>query len=277
MAGPTPVQAPVQASTPVTDTAASGVTNTTAQQQALLTALQTQQGLNNQSQVYGQLQGIANGTGPNPAQTMLNTATGTNVANQAALMAGQRGASSNPALIARQAAQTGAGIQQGAAGQAATLQANQSLNAINAAGNIANTQAANVVGQTNANAGTQLQNQGQVLQNNQALNSNLVANAGQANTVNSNNFNTAMGPVSGLIGGAAQGAGAALALADGGQVPDASAFAGASKFGQFLSSLPTATVQPTMSAPTPMTSTPNQGAAALTKKLTERFRRHISN
>lgn len=77
-----------------------------------------------------QLQGIANGTGPNPAQAMLNQQTGINVANQAALMASQRGASANPALLARQAAQQGAATQQQAAGQGATLQAQQSLGAI---------------------------------------------------------------------------------------------------------------------------------------------------
>ncbi len=76
------------------------------------------------------LQGIANGTGPNPAQAMLNQQTGANVAQQAALMAGQRGAGANVGLMARQAAQQGAGIQQQAVGQGATMQANQSLGAI---------------------------------------------------------------------------------------------------------------------------------------------------
>ena len=71
---------------------------------------------------------------------MLNQATGTNVSNQAALMAGQRGASQNVGLIARQAGQQGAQIQQQAAGQGATLQANQSLNALNSMGSIAGQQ-----------------------------------------------------------------------------------------------------------------------------------------
>ncbi len=79
-----------------------------------------------------QLQGIANGTGPNPAQAALNQTTGQNVANQAALMAGQRGASSNVGLMARQAAQQGAATQQQAVGQGATMQAQQELGAINA-------------------------------------------------------------------------------------------------------------------------------------------------
>ena len=124
----------------------SGNQTALAQQQALLQALQAQGGLGNQSQVYNQLQGVVNGTGPNPAQAQLAQATGTNVANQAALMAGQRGAGSNVGLIARQAGQQGAATQQNAVGQAATLQANQSLNALNSAGSIANTQVANQIG-----------------------------------------------------------------------------------------------------------------------------------
>lgn len=110
------------------------------QQQDFVNALQLQNGLGNQSQVFNQLNGVANGTGPNPAQAMLANSTGANVANQAAMMAGQRGASANTGLMARQVAQTGAGIQQNAAGQAAALQAQQSLNAMNSMGNIANTQ-----------------------------------------------------------------------------------------------------------------------------------------
>lgn len=69
----------------------------------------------------------AQGQGPNPAQNMLNQATGANVSNTAALMAGQRGASANPGLIARQAGMAGAQMQQQAAGQAATLGAQQQL------------------------------------------------------------------------------------------------------------------------------------------------------
>lgn len=82
---------------------------------------------NQQQGLANQLQNQANGQGPNPAQAALNQATGQNVSNQAALMAGQRGASANPGLIARQAAQQGAAIQQNAVGQSATLQAQQQL------------------------------------------------------------------------------------------------------------------------------------------------------
>lgn len=104
------------------------------QQQQFVDALQGQNGLQNQSNVFGQqqglanqLQGVANGTGPNPAQAALNQATSQNVSNQNAMMAGQRGASQNVGLMARQAAMQGANTQQQAAGQGATMQAQQQL------------------------------------------------------------------------------------------------------------------------------------------------------
>lgn len=90
----------------------------------------------NQSQVYGQQQDLAKtllqqsqGLGPNLAQAQLAQSTNQNVANQAAMMASQRGAAANPALMARQAAMVGAQQQQNSAGQAATLRAQQILGA----------------------------------------------------------------------------------------------------------------------------------------------------
>lgn len=104
------------------------------QQQQLLQALQAQNGVANQGSVFGQQQNLANaltqqaaGQGPNPAQAALNQNTGNNIASQAALMAGQRGAGANAGLIARQAGLQGAGIQQQAVGQGATLQAQQQI------------------------------------------------------------------------------------------------------------------------------------------------------
>lgn len=104
------------------------------QQQDFINAINAQGGLQNQSQVFAQQQALANqlqqnalGQGPNPALAQLAQATGQNTANQAALMAGQRGAGANVGLIARQAAMQGGNIQQQAAGQAATLQAQQQL------------------------------------------------------------------------------------------------------------------------------------------------------
>lgn len=219
-----------------------GVQGSLQGQNALLAALQGQNGLSNQNQVYGQLQGIANGTGPNPAQAMLNQATGQNVANQAALMAGQRGAGSNVGLIGREAAQQGANTQQQAAGQAATLQANQSLNAIGQAGNLANTQAANQIGQTNANTSAQQAEQQNLLNTQLGVNNANVASQGNINNANSSMANTTMQGQQGLLGGLLNAAGVGVGKAQGGEIVkyadggDASAFQGPqSKFGQFLS------------------------------------------
>lgn len=187
-------------------------------QQALLQALQKQNGLGNQSQVYGQLQGVVNGTGPNPAQAMLAQSTGQNTANQAALMAGQRGAGSNVGLIARQAAQQGGANQENAAGQAATLQANQSLNALTSAGNIANTQAANQIGATTANTQAQQQEQQNLLNALGGYNNALTSSQNSVNAGNAALAGTAMGAQQGTIGGLLNAAGQAIGGARGGQV-----------------------------------------------------------
>lgn len=192
------------------------------QQQNFLQATQAQNGLGNQTNVYNQLQGVANGTGPNPAQAQLAQSTGANVANQAALMAGQRGAGANAGLIARQAAMQGSQIQQNAAGQAATMQANQSLNAIGQAGQIANTQAAQQAAATGANTAANQGEQGQLL-NSIAQQNN--ANVGMQSSVNSANAGlagTAMQGQQNLLGGITGGIGSALGLAQGGRVGYAS-------------------------------------------------------
>lgn len=132
--------APSGVTQPQLDTAYNQTQAGIQQQQNFVNALNGQNGLGHQTDVYNQIQNVAAGRGPNPAQAMLAQATGANTANQAALMAGQRGATANPGLIARQAAMQGTANQQNAAGQGATLQANQSLNAMNQLGNLANTQ-----------------------------------------------------------------------------------------------------------------------------------------
>lgn len=189
------------------------------QQQAFLQALQAQNGLGNQASVFNQLQGVANGTGPNPAAAQLAQATGNNTANQAALMAGQRGAGQNVGLIARQAAQQGGANQQNAAGQAASLQASQSLNAMGQLSGIANQQVAN---QQNAVAGYSqaAQNEQQNLLNSVAqYNNAAVGNTSSQNSANGSLANTIVGGQFGLAGGAAKGAsGGAAAGATGGKV-----------------------------------------------------------
>jgi hypothetical protein len=263
-----------------------GAQNSMNSQQQLLQALQGQNGLGNQSQVYNQLQGVANGTGPNPAQAMLNQSTGENVANQAALMAGQRGASSNVGLMARQAAQQGANTQQQAVGQAATMQANQSLNAINSAGAMANAQAGNQINQANTNTASQQAEQQALLNAQQGVNSSNVSNQASINSANAGLAGSEMGMAGSAIGGAASGAAMAMAgpaaMANGGSVMDTVSAGGlttdpnqpSSAFGKFLKNMrpqnsPDASMQQGMTAlsgaiATHMKSNPNTPAPAST-------------
>ena len=148
----------------------------------------------NQQQVYGQLQNVAAGQGPNPAQAMLNQSTAGNVANQAALQAGQRGAAQNVGLIARQAGQQGMQAQQQAAGQGATMQAQQALNALQGAGNVA-------TGITAAQQGEQ-----GILQGANTANQNIQGNLA----------NTTMQGQQGLLGGVGNAFGAVTHLFAGG-------------------------------------------------------------
>ncbi len=181
-----------------------------AQQQAFTNALLAQNGIGNQANVFGQMQGVANGTGPNPAQAQLAQATGANVANQAALMAGQRGAGANAGMIARQAAQQGAGTQQQAAGQAATLQAQQSLNALGQMGGIAQNQI-NQQGQAITGYNTAAQNQqnallgaaGNLNSANVGMQSNMNNVNGQISQGNQSAMNGALGGVMNSIGSVA--------------------------------------------------------------------------
>lgn len=193
----------------VTD--AQGQTNQAlANQQGFVNAInmQTPGAIAAQMGLAQQLQAQAAGQGPNPAQAALAQSTGANVANQAALMASQRGAGANVGLVARQAAQAGAGAQQQAAGQAATLQAQQQLAAQQALGNLSATQ----IGQAGSGYGQQtsntLTNQGQLLN---AQGQQQASNAGIANT----NAKGGQQAVGGLLNGAA----AAFSMADGGEVP----------------------------------------------------------
>jgi hypothetical protein len=185
--------------------------NGLAQQQALIQALQAQNGLQNQSNVYNQLANVAAGTGPNPAQAQLAQATGANTANQAALMAGQRGAQQNVGLIARQAAQQGATNQQNAAGQAATMQSQQQLNALGQMGGVANTQAQQQIGAT--------QNYNQAAQNEQM--GMLNAAAGLQSNVNSANaglIGATMGQQASIGSSMSSSIGSMMSMAGGGAV-----------------------------------------------------------
>ena len=184
-------------------------------QQQLLNALQAQQGIQNQSQVYGQLQGIASGTGPNPALAQLNQTTGQNVANQAALAAGQRGASGNVGLISRQAAQQGSAAQQQAVGQAATLAAQQQLGAIGQAGQIAGQQVSNQIGATSTNTQAQQAEQAALLSAQQGYNSALNTQQSNINTVNAGLANTQLQGQQSLLGSGLNAIGPGLAMLGG--------------------------------------------------------------
>lgn len=223
-------------------------------QQSFADALAAQNGIQNQGNVFaqqqalaGQLQGVANGTGPNPALQQLQNTTGQNISNQAALMAGQRGAGANVGLMARQNAMQGANLQQQAVGQGAVLTAQQQLAGMQAlqaqqaqmaglAGSQVNQQAGAIQGY---NAG--LQGEQGTLQQSLANFNN--ANVGMQSNINASNANVAghtaqeqgniLSGVAGDVGQAAQAlfaqggevegprskAGQHLKMAKGGNVP----------------------------------------------------------
>lgn len=195
------------------DAANKNVGGAFSQQQNFVNALAGQNGLANQSQVYNQqqglatqLQGVANGTGPNPAQAALNQATGQNVANQAALMAGQRGSSSNVGLMARQAAQQGANIQQQAVGQGATMQAQQQL----AGMQMLQGQQANMANMANTQIGQQQAGLTGLNQNALQNQANVYGLQSNANSANASVAGTNAGSQANLMGGVMGGIGSAM-------------------------------------------------------------------
>ena len=202
-------------------------------QAAFLQAVQGQNGLQHQNDVFqqqqqlsNQLQGQANGTGPNPALDQLNQQTSNNTSNQAALMAGARGLNNNAGLVGRNAAMQGGANQQQAAGQAATMQAQQQIAAQQQLGqqqnnmqNVAGSQVGMQGAATNAYSNSAQNALGQVYgqinaQNNQALGQaaqNNSANATQHQMDNQlggqflSQMGAVAGPVSGMFGGGASG------------------------------------------------------------------------
>ncbi len=199
---------------------------------------QAGQGVATQSQLAQALQGILSGTGPNVAQNQLNATTGQNVANTGALIASNRGASSNAGLTADLAARQGAGIQQNAVGQSATLQAQQQIAAQNALQQLAASQVSQAQGGVNAAAqGALGQEQAQTGQQNallqalQGYNNAQVQAQSAANStnqtmagINANNTATSIG---GLFGGGAS----ALKSAGGPAAAPAAGLAGAGEGG----------------------------------------------
>lgn len=212
--GESPLQVPVDVRTASSTT--SQAQGAIQQQLDFLTALQAQKGISNQSDVYNQLSGVAAGKGPNPAQAMLNQATGANVSNQAALMAGQRGSGANAGLIARQAAMQGGSLQQQAAAQGASMQANQSLNALAQMGGIAGQQ---VGQQANATTGYN-----QAIQSEQQNLLNAIAQSNQSQAAMQSSRNTSNEAIAAQNNKSAQsflgtiGSGIGQLFAQGGQV-----------------------------------------------------------
>jgi hypothetical protein len=176
-----------------------------------------------QNALAAQLGAQAAGAGPNPALAQLRQTTGQNINNAAGQVASTRGI--NPALAARLAADQGAGLNQQAAGQAATQTAQQTLAAQQQLAGVLGQQAGQNIAQQQANTsllgtagGLQTQNeqlnQLTAAQNQQA---NLAAQQIQAGVQGQNAQTNA-----GLIGGLLNGAGAAATLiAGGGMVPSA--------------------------------------------------------
>lgn len=197
--------------------------NTALQQQSNIAApLQSglTQGANAQTNLGQQLFAETQGGGPNPAQAQLNQATGQNIAQQAALAAGQRGAGANAGLIAAQNAQQGAATQQQSAGQAATLGAQQQIAAQNNLQNLSASQVAQgqgaVQGLNNA-----AQNEQNILQGaNTAFNNAQVGMQSNINNVNAGIAQGNAGTNANIVGGIASGLSsiAGSLFADGGMV-----------------------------------------------------------
>lgn len=148
-----------------------------------------------QQQLSNMLLQQANGGGPNPALQQLQNQTGQNVNQQAALMASQRGASQNPALLARQIATQGAQVQQQAIGQQAVLQAQQQQAAQQQMANVYNNQ---------ANSALQGENitQGALASYNTAHTQGVLGAQNINSNVSGQNAQNAGGLLGGVLGGA---------------------------------------------------------------------------
>lgn len=151
--------------------------------------------IGNQNALASQLGLQAQGQGPNPALAQLQQTTDQNAKQSAGMIASTKGIS--PGLAARLAAQNGAMANQQAAGQAATMRAQQQL--------AAQGQQANVYNQI-----------GNENNQNKSLNESALANQ---NTINAGVAAGNQKQDAGIIGGIANAAGGFLGLAHGGSVP----------------------------------------------------------
>ncbi len=202
-------------------TAYNGAQNALAGQQSLANTLapQASNAVAQQNALANQYYAMTQGRGPNPAQNQLAQATGANVANQAALMAGQRGSGANVGMLARQNAMQGAGIQQGAAGQAATLGSQQQIAAQNNLGNLSNAQI-NQTGQAATNLSGAAQGEQGILQGaNTGFNNSIVGMQSNINNVNSQTAAGNQNMAGNIMGGVMSGISSISSMfAEGGEV-----------------------------------------------------------
>jgi hypothetical protein len=202
IAGDFTVQNQYQAGLAPTDYTSYGSTIGQAGQNALAGYGQAQNIQGQQQALANTLQQQSMGQGPNVAQNQLNATTGQNIAAQGAMAAGQRGASSNVGLIARNVGQQGAATQQQAVGQGATLGAQQQIAAQQ---NLAAQQAA--MGQQNiGEQGVNNQLFGGAASAQNAQNANEITNLGNAQGINAsiaqNNANAVNKTTGGLLNSA---------------------------------------------------------------------------
>jgi len=184
-------------------------------------AAQTPGAIANQQLVAGQLAQQAQGLGPSVAQAQLAQATGQNVANQASLMAGQRGASANVGLAGRQAALAGMGAQQQAAGQAAILRAGEQQSAQQALAGLAGQQLGQVAQAGTTGLQAAQQQQQMALQAATQANAQKIAMQSNINAANAAIAQQTAQGQAGMFGKILGGAGAlaGMPMAAGGEVP----------------------------------------------------------
>lgn len=185
------------------DTAYTGAQNALGNQTNLVNTLAPQAGTAaaNQNALANQELAMTQGAGPNPAQNALNQNTATNVSNQAALMAGQRGASGNVGLAARNIGTQGANTQQQAVGQEATLGANQQVAAQSNLANLSNNQISQT-GQAITGQNSAQQNEQATLQNaNTSFNNAAVGMQSNINNVNSQTAAANQNAAANVLGG----------------------------------------------------------------------------
>lgn len=190
-----------------------------------------QAGQNAQLQALGLVGQTAAGktTGADPALEQLRMATGQNMQQQAAALGSMQGAGTNPMLAARSIAQQGGMVQQQAAGQAATLQAQQQL--VQAQQQMA---AQQMLGQMGGQLVGQGQNAIQIAQQGTIAPMQALAQQNQLELANTQQFNTGQQQGYGTSGGMFGTLGAAGAkafagaggMAQGGKVPGKAKYAG---------------------------------------------------